>query len=258
MPIERKNIENVTERVGAPARKLQEFLSDSPWDDEGCMEELRRFVGERLGAKDGVLIVDDTGFAKKGTSSAGVGRQYSGTLGRTDNCQIGVFLGYASQSGHTLVDRRLYLTEPWFTDPSRQRSRAALPPDLTFQTQHQLALAMLQGAHTAGDLPYQWVTADAAYGDSHDFRQAVTGLGKWYCFEVSSNTQVWQSDPKWEVSTLAGTRGRPPANLTRLKRRPKRSGWQSWPRLCRAGSGSATASQKAPKARASTSSRACG
>jgi len=147
-----------------PTRKLQEFLSDSPWDDEGCMEELRRFVGERLGDQDGVLIVDDTGFAKKGTSSAGVGRQYSGTLGRVDNCQIGVFLGYASQSGHTLVDRRLYLTEPWFTDPSRQRSKAALPPDLTFQTKHQLALAMLQGAHDAGHLPYQWVTGDAAYG----------------------------------------------------------------------------------------------
>jgi len=224
MPIERKNIENVAERVGALARKLQEFLSDSPWDDEGCMEELRRFVGERLGAKDGVLIVDDTGIAKKGTSSAGVGRQYSGTLGRIDNCQIGVFLGYASQSGHTLVDRRLYLTEPWFTDPSRQRSRAALPPDLTFQTKHQLALAMLQGAHTAGDLPYQGVTADAAYGDSHDFRQAVTELGKWYCFEVSSNTQVWQSDPKWEVGRLASTRGRPPSQPHPTKASPEAIG----------------------------------
>ncbi len=220
MPIERKNVENVAERVGAPARKLQEFVSDSPWDDVGCIDELQRFVAEQLGAEDGVLIIDDTGFAKKGTSSAGVGRQYSGTLGRVDNCQIGVFLGYACSKGHTLVDRRLYVMEPWFTDTSRQRSKAALPLDLTFQTKHQLALAMLQGAHDAGHLPYQWVTGDAAYGDSHDLRQAVTELGKWYCFEVSSNTEVWQADPKWEVSTLAGTRGRPPSRPHPTKSSP--------------------------------------
>ena len=94
-PIERKNAENIAERVGATPRKLQEFLSDSPWDDEGCIGELQRFVGERLGTPCGVLVLDDTGFPKKGVHSAGVGRQYSGTLGRVDNCQVGVFLGYA-------------------------------------------------------------------------------------------------------------------------------------------------------------------
>jgi len=122
LPIERKNAENIAEQVGAPPRKLQEFLSESPWDDEGCIGELQRFVGEQFGAPDGVLILDDTGFAKKGIHSAGVGRQYSGTLGRVDNCQVGVFLGYASRHGHTLVDRRLYLTEGWLTDPAKRRS----------------------------------------------------------------------------------------------------------------------------------------
>jgi SRSO17 transposase len=87
LPIERKNAENIAERVGAPPRKLQEFLSDSPWDDEGCIGELQRFVGEQLGAPGGVLVLDDTGFPKKGTHSAGVGRQYSGTLGRVTDAQ---------------------------------------------------------------------------------------------------------------------------------------------------------------------------
>ncbi len=125
LPIERKNAENVAEQVGASPRKLQEFLSDSPWDDEGCIGELQRFVGEHLGTPCGVLVLDDTGFAKKGTHSAGVGRQYSGTLGRVDDCQVGVFLGYASRHGHTLVDRRLYLTEGWLADPVKRASPAA-------------------------------------------------------------------------------------------------------------------------------------
>ena len=91
LPIERKNAENIAEQVGGAPRKLQEFLSDSPWDDQGCIGELQRFAGEQFGAANGVLILDDTGFAKKGTHSAGVARQYSGTLGRIDNCQVGVF-----------------------------------------------------------------------------------------------------------------------------------------------------------------------
>ena len=134
LPIERKNAENIAEQVGAPPRKLQEFLSDSPWDDEGCIGELQRFVGEQFGAPDGALLLDDTGFAKKGIHSAGVGRQYSGTLGRVDNCQVGVFLGYASRHGHTLVDRRLYLTAGWLPDPAEppwHRRPSAPPPSPT-------------------------------------------------------------------------------------------------------------------------------
>jgi hypothetical protein len=101
-------------KLGLRLARLQEFLSDSPWDEEGCIEELQGFVGEQMGSADGVLILDDTGVAKKGIWSAGVARQYSGTLGRVDNCQVGVFLAYTSQHGHTLVDRRLYVPEGWF------------------------------------------------------------------------------------------------------------------------------------------------
>ena len=214
LPIERKNVENIAEQVGAPPRKLQEFVSDSPWDDEGCIGELQRFVGEQLGAPGGVL--DDTGFPKKGSHSAGVGRQYSGTLGRVDNCQVGVFLGYASAHGHTLVDRRLYLVEAWLADPAKRNSpRAAVPREVVFRTKLELATEMLTAATAWGHLPYQWVTADAAYGDAADLRALVASLGRWYCMEVSGTTTVWTADPAWAVPPRAGRTGRP-----RTKPRP--------------------------------------
>lgn len=211
LPIERKNAENIAEQVGAPARKLQEFLSDSPWDDEGCIGELQRFVGEQFGAPDGVLILDDTGFAKKGIHSAGVGRQYSGTLGRVDNCQVGVFLGYASRHGHTLIDRRLYLTEGWLTDPAKRRSpRAAVPPEIGFRTKLELAGEMLEAAARRDHLSFGWVTADAAYGDSHDLRRLVAEQDRWYLFEVSRDALVWTADPGWQVPPPSGRAGRKP------------------------------------------------
>ena len=218
LPIERKNAENIAEGVGAPPRKLQEFLSDSPWDDEGCIGELQRFVGEQLGTPCGVLVLDDTGFPKKGSHSAGVGRQYSGTLGRVDDCQVGVFLGYASAHGHTLVDRRLYLTESWLGDPVKRASpRAAVPMDVAFRTKLDLASEMLTRAAERGHLPYAWVTADAAYGDSHDLRQLVAEQGRWYCFEVRGTAEAWSADPGWGVPPRSGRAARRP---TRAKAGP--------------------------------------
>ncbi len=210
LPIERKNVENLAERIGAPARRLQQFVSESPWDDQGCVEELQRLVGEQIGEAGGVLVIDDTGFAKKGKHSAGVGRQYSGTLGRIDNCQIGVFVGYASKRGHTLVDRRLYLMEGWFAGPGRETPKAGLPEGIGFLTKLELAGEMLLAATQAGNLPYRWVTADAGYGESHDLRREVAELGRWYCFEVRSTAEVWQEDPKWQVPPGSG-QGRPPS-----------------------------------------------
>jgi len=222
LPIERKNGENIAEQVEATPRKLQEFLSDSPWDDAGCISELQRFVGEQFGAPNGVLVLDDTGFVKKGTHSAGVGRQYSGTLGRTDNCQVGVFMGYASAHGHTLVDRRLYLMRQWFEDPAKRSTpKAALPAALEFQTKPALAMEMLRACTEAGALPYQWVTADAAYGDIHDLRLQVAALGRWYCSEVSRSSEVWRQPPRWQVPASSG---RGPAALPPAAPPGRRSG----------------------------------
>jgi SRSO17 transposase len=208
LPIERKNVENMAEQLGGHPRRLQEFVSESPWDDAGCIEEVQRMVGEQLGTGEGVLVLDDTGFPKKGKCSAGVGRQYSGTLGRTDNCQVGVFVSYASERGHTLVDRRLYLLRSWFEKEAVVSPKAGLPAGLEFQTKPELATGMLREITKAGHLPYRWVTADADYGDVHDLRQAVADLNAWYCFDVSSTAKVWTGDPGWKVPPRG--RGRPP------------------------------------------------
>jgi len=212
MPIERKNAENIAEEVGAPPRKLQEFLSDSPWDDEGCIGEHQRFVGEMFGAPNGVVIFDDTGFPKKGDKSAGVGRQYSGTLGKTDNCQVGVFMSYASVHGHTLADRRLYILSQWFEETALgRRKRSGIPQDVRFKTKIELAMEMLDSANESGHLLFQWVSGDCAYGDAHEFRKHVAGMGKWYCFEVYHDTHVWTDDPAWKVPpVMENRRGRKP------------------------------------------------
>lgn len=211
LSVERKNIENLAEEIGAPPRRLQQFISESPWDDAGCIEELQRFVGESFGSPNGVLILDDTGFAKQGACSAGVGRQYSGTLGRVDNCQVGVFLDYASVHGHTLVDRRLYLVEDWFdSEGTSRRQRSGIPDEFPFETKLELGLRMWRKAHERGHLPYQWVTGDGAYGECHDLRAAIAQEGKWYCFEVRSSAQVWRTDPRWRVPPAKAGRGAVP------------------------------------------------
>jgi len=200
MSMDRKNAENIAEEIQAPPRKLQEFLSNSPWDETACIQEHQRAVGEIFGSPNGVLILDDTGFPKKGHHSAGVGRQYSGTLGKTDNCQVGVFMSYASLYGHTLVDRRLYILSNWFEENyQKQRVQAGIPGSLHFQTKIEMGMEMLKQATQLGHLWYQWVSGDSAYGESHDFRNLVASLGKWYCFEVKSNTHVWTKDPVWKV-----------------------------------------------------------
>ena len=161
--LERKNGWTLAERAGEVSPDgMQRLLRWADWDIDGVRADVREYVSEYLGEPDGVLIVDDTGFLKKGTRSAGVQRQYSGTAGRTENCQIGVFLAYASARGHALIDRELYLPESWTDDRARCRA-AGVPEEVEFATKPRQAMAMLARAFAA-DVPFAWITADEAYG----------------------------------------------------------------------------------------------
>ncbi len=144
--LKRKNGWTLAERAGEVSPDgMQRLLRWADWDIDGVRDDVRSYVAERLGEKDAVLIADDTGFLKKGLHSAGVQRQYSGTAGRTENCQIGVFLAYASRHGHALVDRELYLPESWTTDRDRCRA-AGIPDEVGFATKPRLVMAMLERA----------------------------------------------------------------------------------------------------------------
>jgi SRSO17 transposase len=169
-PIERKNGWQLAEAAGdtAPDR-MQRLLNSARWDPREVRDDLRDYVMDNLGHREGVLIVDDTGFLKKGDKSAGVQRQYSGTAGRVENCQLGAFLAYASRLGRALIDAELYLPKSW-TDDAARCAVAGIPEQVTFATKPVLARAMLARALAAG-VPASWVTADEAYGMDFKFRR---------------------------------------------------------------------------------------
>jgi SRSO17 transposase len=168
-PLAAKNGWTLAEAAGdATPDGMQRLLNRATWDDDGVRDDVRAYVVRHLGAADGVLVVDETGFLKKGTKSAGVQRQYSGTAGRVENCQLGVFCAYASGKGRALIDRELYLPKSWIADRDRCRE-AAVPDDAEFATKTDLARTMLARALDAG-VPAAWVTADEAYGKDGRFR----------------------------------------------------------------------------------------
>jgi len=192
---QRRNTENIAEAmVGAPVRTLQAFIATGVWPDREILTELRCFAVEILGDEDAVWNSDETGFPKKGTKSVGVKRQYSGTLGRIDNCQVAVFANYSSLKGHTFVDRRLFLPEEWASDHDR-REEAGVPTGVIFRTKPELALEMMDDAVAAG-VPFRWAGGDSIYGNSPTFVQGVRQLGKWYVLDVSSDTHLWTEQPQ--------------------------------------------------------------
>lgn len=159
----RKNGWQLAEQAGdVTPDGMQRLLSTSVWDVEAVRDELQRYVRETLGHPDGVLVVDETGFLKKGTKSVGVKRQYSGTAGRIENCQIGVFVAYTSPRGHVLLDRELYLPKDWVADEGR-RQEAHVPDTVGFRTKPELAQQMLDRVLKSG-MPCAWVTGDTVYG----------------------------------------------------------------------------------------------
>jgi SRSO17 transposase len=187
---ERKNGWQLAEAAGhATPYSLQHLLGRARWDADAVRDALRAYVQERLGDQDAVLVVDETGFLKKGTKSVGVKRQYSGTAGRIENCQVGVFLSYASTQGHAFLDRELYLPAEWAEDAAR-RAQAGVPTDLTFQTKPELAQRMLARALDGG-VEAAWVVADAVYGDSRQLGLDLEAREQPYVLALSGKAYVW-------------------------------------------------------------------
>jgi SRSO17 transposase len=189
-PVERKNGWQVAEHVGeAGPRGVQRLLDAARWDAEAVRDDLRAYVVERLGAERGVLVIDETGFLKKGTKSVGVARQYSGTAGRTENCQIGVFLAYATPDGRAFLDRALYLPKIWADDAAR-RAEAGVPTAVRFATKGALAKAMLARAFAAG-VPAGWVVGDTVYGNDRGLRAWLEAERRAYVLAVPRTHRVW-------------------------------------------------------------------
>ncbi|MBV7245532.1 IS701 family transposase [Streptomyces sp. MW-W600-10] len=171
-PLQRKNGWTLAEEAGhAGPDRIHRMLNRIEWDADEVLDDVRRYVVDNLGDPGAVLVVDDTGFLKKGTRSAGVQRQYSGTAGRTENCQVGVFLAYATDRGRTLIDRRLYLPTSW-TDDRERCHRASIGDEVVFETKVAMAKAMVRRA-LVDKIPFRWVTADAAYGFSKGWRSEL-------------------------------------------------------------------------------------
>ena len=188
-PVERKNGWQLAEAAGdATPDGVQDFLSRMRWDAEAVRDDLQAYVVEHLGAAGAVLVVDETGFLKKGTKSAGVQRQYSGTAGRIENCQVGVFLGYASRHGRALIDRALYLPESWASDGARRRE-ARIPEEVAFATKPKPGLAMLERARLGG-IPFAWVSGDSVYGADHTIRRWAERHRRGYVLAVTSGQRL--------------------------------------------------------------------
>jgi SRSO17 transposase len=185
--LKHKTAEGIAYLHDQDCQGLQKFLGQAPWDERPCVTELVRQVGAELGESDGVLVFDPSAFPKKGTASVAVQRQWCGRLGKVDNCQVGVFLGYASRVEHALVDCRLFLPQEWAKDKER-RAKAGVPKQVRFRTRHELALALLDEHGPA--LPHAWITGDDEMGRSSWFRQELQQRGEAYLLAVPSNTAV--------------------------------------------------------------------
>ena len=200
-PVERRNGWQLAEQLGERSPDgVQRLLRTARWDAEAVRDDLRSYVVEQLGDEQAVLVLDETGFLKKGAKSVGVARQYSGTAGRIENCQIGVFLAYASPRGQAFLDRALYLPQAWAKDRPR-REAAGIPPEVVFATKGDLAQAMLTRAFAA-DVPAAWVTGDETYGNDGDLRRWLEAQQRPYVLAVARSHPVWHEGVQVRVEAL--------------------------------------------------------
>jgi DDE superfamily endonuclease len=203
-PVERRNGWQLAEALGERSPDgVQRLLRTARWDADAVRDDLRAYVVERLGDPAAVLVLDETGFRKKGTKSVGVARQYSGTAGRIENCQIGVFLGYASRHGHAFLDRTLYLPKVWAEDAPR-REAAGVPPEVGLATKGALAKAMLARVFAAG-VPAAWVTGDEVYGNDGNLRRWLEAQGRSSVLAVARSHAVWHQGAQVSVETVLAT-----------------------------------------------------
>ena len=202
--LEHKNVESIAYRFGQPRMPLQWFVGTSDWDYDPLRNELVSQVGRTLGEPDGVIVFDPSGFPKSGRESVGTARQWCGRLGKVDNCQVAIYMGYVSAQEHALVDTRLYLPKEWTQDKQR-RKKAGIPKGIRYRTRHQLCLEMLK--EHGETLPHTWIAGDDEMGRPYWFRRRLDRLHETYLLAVPSNTLIrdLQTDPP----PYAG-RGQPP------------------------------------------------
>jgi SRSO17 transposase len=211
--VKRKNSETIAYLHDQDRQAMQKFMGQSPWEGRPLVGELVMQVGMELGESDGVLVFDPSAFKKQGKDSVGVARQWCGRLGKIDNCQVGVYLGYVSRKEHALVDVRLYLNQEWAKDKQR-RKKCGVPREIRFRTRHALALEML--AEHGKALPHAWIAGDDEMGRSSAFRRELRGRGERYLLAVPSNTLVRDLDA--EPPPYAGRGRHPQVPFTRVDR----------------------------------------
>jgi SRSO17 transposase len=237
-PVERKNGWQMAEAVGdrSPDR-MERLLYRVEWDADEARDLLEQFVIETFGDPDGIGVIDETGFLKKGEKSVGVKRQYTGTAGKVENAQVGVFLTYCSAKGHAFLDRRLFLPEEWVRDRER-RKEAKVPEGVVFETKPQQAFSMLRHAWEMG-VPMRWITGDEIYGNSWRLREGIQESGHWYVLAVSCEAPVWTKRPLLQ-QPMRKRMGRPSKRVRLSKDAPPASraaeivnGWpvEAWHRF---------------------------
>ena len=215
---QRKTVERIALELGENVRDLQHFVGQSPWQEEPAVIIHQGLIASTLGEEDGVMLIDESGVVKQGQDSVGVAAQYCGSVGKVANCQVGVHLGYVSRKGYSLVDSQLFVPDEWFDEAHAERRKACgVPEDLSYQTKPTIGLELLQAAvkrngQAEDALPFQWVAADALYGDAPAFRDGVAAMNKWYFTEIRSTTQVWLKRPEVYIPEWQG-RGRHPTRL---------------------------------------------
>jgi SRSO17 transposase len=224
--LRRKNAESIAYRQDQGRKNLQNFIGNSRWRHEPLTMELARQVGDELGQEDGVIALDPSAFPKKGNESAGVERQWCGRLGKIDNCQVGVYMGYVSAIEHALVDMRLYMPKSWIKD-KRRREKCRVPKELRYKTRTQLALEMLdEKGHL---LPHAWVTGDDEFGRAAWFRRRLRECNEQYLLAIPSPTTI--RDLEADPPQYSGFGGVPKTRFMRVDRWREALSEESWTRV---------------------------